>query len=694
MPQAKPLSLNSRASRPRDALPDNSTEARNDHSFGETAGILFCSLIFRLESILGNSDDKGSMVKTSKLLLTIASVLSLTVSLSGCKGGSKTGSHSSSTGSSSSSQDNSDNPIRQCNTTSPGPYKEIEVDGADLMQTRYAQGQYGGTLKRSLVMADPKTFNYWAAADASSRELANLMYASLLDSDPYNGDIVPALAKSVSMDPDQVTYTVVLRKGLKWSDGHPITADDVTYTWNTIIKGGYGNSSLRDVTTVDGKSPEVTKVDDLTIKFKTAKPFAPFIRYIGMPIAPKHVVEPIISGKDGRKAFDGFWGVNTKPEDFVTNGPFTLESYVPGQRVVFKRSKNYYLLDESKKPLPYLDRLTYLIVQDVQTNLLKFKGKEIDMTIVRCRDAGDLVKEAKALDFKLYDFGPGYGSTFITFNMNPRKNAKGKPYVDPIKSVWFNDVNFRQAINHALDRKNIVNNYFKGLGAPAFMAEVKGAPFTNSELKPFEKNVEEAKALLKKSGFTWDKDGNLLDKAGNKVEFDLLSTAGGTFYAFVGVSFKKDMEELGIKVNYSEINGNVLNDKVMQSLDWQAILFSLTGDPTEPNDSVNVYKSSGRLHLFDQRMPDEKGEITVTDARPWEKEIDELLEKGAQTFDKEERKKIYGRVQAIMYEQAPFVYTAAPKQIVGARNTLHNYDPTPLSQLGVGLHNLPEIWVK
>ncbi|HNM51710.1 MAG TPA: hypothetical protein PKN86_18470, partial [Candidatus Obscuribacter sp.] len=80
------------------------------------------------------------MVKTSKLLLTIASVLSLTVSLSGCKGGSKTGSHSSSTGSSSSSQDNSDNPIRQCNTTSPGPYKEIEVDGADLMQTRYAQG--------------------------------------------------------------------------------------------------------------------------------------------------------------------------------------------------------------------------------------------------------------------------------------------------------------------------------------------------------------------------------------------------------------------------------------------------------------------------------------------------------------------------------------------------------------------------
>ncbi|MBK9619132.1 MAG: hypothetical protein IPO31_08085 [Candidatus Obscuribacter sp.] len=589
---------------------------------------------------------------------------------------------------------NPDNPIQQCNSANPGPYKESTIGDAQVMLSRYPLGEFGGTLKRSLVMADPKTFNYWEAADTVSRELGNLMFASLLETDPYTGEIVPGLAESYTVSPDNLTYTVTLRKGLKWSDGKPITSADVVYTWNTLIKDGFGNSSLRDVTQVDGKSPEVKAVDDLTVTFKTAKPFAPFIRVLGLPLAPKHIVEPVTSQKDGQKAFHGLWGVNSKPKSFVTSGPFTLEQYTPSQRVEFKRTKNYYLFNEQNKALPYLEHLSYQVVPDVNTNLLKFKGKEIDMTTVRCRDAGDLAREAKAGNFKLYDFGPSFGSTFICFNLNQRKDKNNKPYVDPIKSAWFNDVNFRQAINHGINRDNIVANYFKGLGLPAFTAETPDAPFRNTELKPFARDINYSKELLKKSGFTWDKDGKLHDKNGNKVEFDLLTSAGGTFYSFVGTAFRTDMADLGIKVNFSEINGNTLNDKVMTALDWQAILFSLSGDPTEPNDSANVYKSKSRLHIFDQRLADEKNVTVANDVRPWEAEIDKLMEEGAQTLDKAERKKIYGRVQAILFEQAPFIYLAAPKTIVGVRNTVKNFYPTPLSQPNIGLHNLPEVWVK
>lgn len=623
-------------------------------------------------------------------LFTLASALLLTCSLSSCKTAETTGTDGSKPDKSATT--GNAGPIVKCANTALPATKEILDGEREVLASPYPAGQFGGMLRRSIVMADPKTFNYWAAADSTSRELASLLFSPLFDSDPNTGDLVPALAKSWKMDEDKMTYTVVLRKGVKWSDGKPFTADDVVYTWNKIIKEGYGNSSLRDVSSIEGKSPEVTKIDDYTVQFKTAIPFVPFFRVMGFPVAPKHIVEPVISGKDGRKAFDSLFGVNSK-EKFVTNGPYVLESYVPGQRVVFKRAENYYMLDENKKSLPYIETQVFSIVQDVQSNLLKFKGGEIDITPVRCRDAGDLVKEAEKLNFKLYDFGANYGSTFITFNLNQRKDPKsGKLYVDPIKSAWFNDVNFRQAINHAIDRKNVVNNYFKGLGAPAFTAATAGAPFTNDELKPFERNVEEAKAMLAKSGFTW-KDGKCFDKAGHAVEFDLLSSAGGTFYGFVGVAFKKDMEALGIKVNYQEIDGNLLQNRVLNSLDWQAVLFSLTGDPLEPNDSVNVYKSSGRLHLFDQRQQDKDGTIKVSDARPWEKEIDDLLDKGAKTFDKAERKKIYDRVQAVFYEQVPFIYIASPKQIVGVRNTLRNYDPTPLTQLGLGLHNLPELWI-
>ncbi len=590
----------------------------------------------------------------------------------------------------------SDSPIQKADSPNPGPYKNVTVDGAELRQGRYPAGVAGGKLVRSIIASNPATLNYWTANDTTSRELASLMYAGLLEIDAYTGDVVPGLAESFTVDPDGVTYTTKLRKGLKWSDGHPITAEDVAYTWNTIVKGGYGNSSLRDVTTVEGKSPTVTVVDELTNKFVTVKPFAPFVRMMGLPFAPKHIVEPIIKKADGRKLFGNLWSTESKPESFVTSGMFTLDSFVPSQRISFKKSKNFYTVGPDNKPLPYLERITYQFVPDVNTNLLKFKGKELDISTVRCRDAGDLVPRAKEGNFKLYDFGPGQGSTFIMFNMNQRKNPKtGKPYVDPIKSAWFNDVNFRQAISHTVDRQSIVSNYFKGLGDPTFSAQVSTSPFYNANLKPYSKDLTVAKEYLKKSGFTWDKDGNLIDKAGHKVEFDLLTAAGGTFYEFVGNAFQKDLKELGIKVNFSSIDFNILSNKLGQSLDWQASLFSLSGgDPLEPNDSANVYRSDSRLHLFDQRSPDANGVIKATDARPWETQIDKLLDKGATTFDKAERKKIYDEVQQIFYDQMPFIYLASGRTIVGVRNTLHNYVPTPISQPAVGLHNLEEIYVQ
>lgn len=590
----------------------------------------------------------------------------------------------------------SDSPIQQCAPAPPANYGAATIDGEEAVLGRYPAGQFGGSLVRSIIGSDPKTFNYWVSNDTGSRELCGLMFAPLLNTDAYTGAVTPALAASYKIAPDKVTYTTTLRKGLKWSDGHPITAEDVAYTWNTIIKEGYGNSSMRDVTTVDGKSPVVTVVDKYTNKFVTPRPFAPFERSLGMPIAPKHIFEPITKGKDSRKVFDTFWNINTKPESFVTSGPFTLERFVPGQRVQFKPTKNYYMFNSDKKRLPYLGHITYLIVADVNTNLLKFKGKEVDITTVRCRDAGDLVKDAAKLNFKLYDFGPSEGSTFLTFNMNRRKNPKtGKLYVDPIKSAWFNDTNFRQAINHVLDRKSIVDNYFKGLGTPAFGGMSPTSPFVNKNLKPFASDVKLAKELLAKSGFKYDKDGNLQDKDGHRVEFDMLMGAGGSFLPHVAQTLQDNLKSIGIKLNYQELNFNLLIDRVNNTLDWQAILFGLGGgDPLEPNESSNVYRSGGRLHLFDQRLPDDKGAINVTDARPWEKQIDALLDKGTSVFDRAQRKKIYDEIQEILYRESPMIYVASPKTIVAARNTIHNFSPTPFSQLPQGLHNIEEIWVK
>lgn len=586
--------------------------------------------------------------------------------------------------------------IQKVGMINAAPFKTVTVGGVEYRQTRFAPGQFGGTLVRSVVSSNPATFNYWQANDTSSRELAGLMFIGLIDSDPNTGDVVPGLAEKVTVGADKVTYTAKLRKGLKWSDGKPITSADVVYTWNTIIAGGYGNSSLRDVTTLEGKSPKVTAVDDLTVKFVTAKPFVPFIRLLGIPIAPKHVFEPITNKKDGHDLFSNVWSTTAKPSEFVTSGPYTLKAFVPSQRVEFVRTKNFMVADTKGTTMPYVQYVNYIFVPSPITNELKFLGKEIDLTPIRPAACSDFVKKAAAGNFKLYDFGPSQSSIFVAFNMNQRKNPKtGKPYVDPVKSAWFNDINFRQALSYAMDRQSVVKNYFKGLGEPSFYSMPVTSPFFNKSLKPYNRDLNKAKELLKKSGFSWDGAGNLIDKSKHKVEFDMLANSGSPFAEFFCGSFKEDLKALGIKLNTAQIDFNILGNKINESGDWETVMFGLSGgDPLEPNDSANVYKSDGRLHLFDSRFPDEKGKITVSDARPWEKRMDELFNKGAVTFDKTERKKIYDEVQQIMYDQAPMIYIATPKAVVAVRNTLHNYCPTPLSQQANGLHNLEEIWVK
>ncbi len=647
---------------------------------------------------------KGSFQNVFPQMLAL-SVVSLT-SLAGCGGGTTEQPQNASQNPSAQSQNPADqtkiggtvkkSALEDVNPTPPPQYKTVVIDGVEMRQGRYPNGKFGGTLVRSIVASDPKCFNYWAAADSTSRELTALMFPGLVATDPYTGDVIPDMAESFTIAPDRLTYTTKLRKGLKWSDGKPITAEDVAFTWNTIVAGGYGNSSLRDYTSVGGKSPIVKVVDELTNEFKTPVPFAPFTRTLGIAIAPKHVIEPIIKKADGRKAFNELWSASVDPKTLVTSGPFVLKNFVPSQRVELARTKNYYGVNQEGKALPYLDRVVYLIVPDVSTNLLKFKNNEIDSTIVRARDVAELLPAQKQGNYTLYSLGESAGTTFVMFNLNRRKDPKsGKPYVDPIKSAWFNDVNFRQAVNHVINRSNMVANYFKGIGFTAFSSEPKSSPFFNDQLAAFKPDESFSMSLLEKSGFKKNAQGNLVDKDGHRVEFTLISSSGGTFYEAIGNMIVDDLKKLGIKANFQMINFNILADKINNTLNWDAALFSLTGDPLEPHGGANVFRSDARLHLFDQRLPAENakdGKPVVTDARPWETELDELFDKGATTFDKAKRKEIYGQVQKIIYDQAPFIYTANSRVIVGARNTLKNFDPTALSQDVQGLHNLDEIW--
>lgn len=565
----------------------------------------------------------------------------------------------------------------------PDRQKNVTIEGVDYLQSQAPIGKFGGTLVASTIGEGPKTFNPFNSKDNISSLLSEIMYDGLLSTDAITGQPIPKLAKDFTVNGD--TYLIHLRKGIKWSDGKPITADDVVFTWQNIIFDGYGNTSIRDSIVVDGKLPTVRKIDDYTVAFKTPKPFAPFIRMLSSPIAPKHVFEPAV--KKGKPYFDTFLSTNANPNTFVTSGAFRLKEYVPAQRVVFERNPNYYIINKNDQKLPYLDKLVYLIVGDVNNEVLKFEGGELDTIGLQGANVARFKELEKHSDFKIYNLGPDTGTMFITFNLNNRKDEKGNYHVDPKKQRWFQDKNFRQAVDYAIDRKNMVLNIANGLGAPLFTAESLNSIFLNKDLPAYERNIEKAKELLKASGYTWSKKGHLLDKYGNHVEFDLYTNAGNTEREAIGVMVKQDLEDLGMKVNFKPIEFNSLVNKLVNTLDWDMVIMGLTGSPLEPNGGKNVWMSNGTLHMFNQRPAD----YTKDDRYPWEKEIDYLYTQGALATDLESRKKFYDKYQEIAYDEKPFVYIYSPLRISAIRNKFKNVYPTSLGGI---TYNIEEIYVE
>ncbi len=565
----------------------------------------------------------------------------------------------------------------------PAEQKNVNLNGVDYLQSQAPIGKFGGTLVASTIGEGPKTFNPFNSKDNISSQMSEVMYDGLLTINPVTGKYIPKLAKSYKIQ-NGTDYIIKLRRGVKWSDGKPITADDVVFTWRDIIFGGYGNTSIRDSVIIDGKLPEVYKLDEYTVKFVTPEPFAPFLSLLSSPIAPEHIYQQAV--KKGRAYFDTFLSTNADPKTFVTSGAFRLKEYVPAQRAVFERNPDYYMINTDNQKLPYLDKLVYLIVGDINNEVLKFEGGELDVIGLQGANVARFKELEKHSDFTIYNIGPDTGTMYLAMNLNTRRNESGDFYVDPIKQIWFQDKNFRTAVDYAIDRKNMVLNIANGLAQPLFTAESLNSIFLNKELKPYERNLEKSRALLKKSGYYWDKNGKLYDKFGHRVEFNLVTNAGNTEREAIGVMVKQDLEDLGMKVNFKPIEFNSLVNKLVSTLDWDMVIMGFTGSPLEPNGGKNVWLSDGTLHVYNMRLEKDKNSKRFD----WEKRLDYLFVHGALATDFNERKKFYDEYQEIIYNEKPMIYIYSPLRIYAIRNKFKNIFPTSLGGI---TYNLEEIYI-
>ena len=183
----------------------------------------------------------------------------------------------------------------------------------------------------------------------------------------------------------------------------------------------------------------VTALDDYTVECVLPLPFAPFLRSMGTAIYPRHILEPRVD--DG--TFADTWGIETDPTEVIGTGPFTITSYVPGERVVMQRNDDYWLKDDAGNSLQYLDQIVYDIVPDLETELAKFLAGEADMHGVLGEEFARLDALQGEGNFTIHRRGPAYGTTFMAFNMNRGQDPDtGQPYVQPERLEWFQNREF------------------------------------------------------------------------------------------------------------------------------------------------------------------------------------------------------------------------------------------------------------
>ncbi|MEZ2233677.1 ABC transporter substrate-binding protein [Microcoleus sp.] len=539
----------------------------------------------------------------------------------------------------------------------------------------------------------PATFNY--PLNQSAYSVFGYLNEGLINENGLTSELEPGLAESweVSKDGKKIVFT--LREGLKWSDGEPMTTDDIIFSYDKIYFNDKIPSGLKDTLRVgmSRQFPKLKKLDSRRVEFSVAEPFAPFIRYAGgIPILPAHILQESISNTDseGKPKFLSTWGTDTDPKKIVGNGQYRMLSYTPNQRVVLERNPYFWRKDTQGTTQPYIQQIVWQIIENTDTQLLNFRSGDLDSLDVQPEVFPLLKREEKRGKYTVFNGGPDTGSVFMCFNLNQGRNAQNQPFVDPIKSRWFATKEFRQAIAYGINRDAMTNNIYRGLGAPLHSPIPAQSPFYLSPkegLKTYNYDPKKAKELLLTAGFKYNDAGDLLDREGNKVRFTLLMAAGKKVREQMGTQIKQDLGKLGIQIDTQFLSFNTYVEKLRLTKNWDTYLGGFTGG-LEPHSGYNIWSVNGTLHSFNQGPQAGEPPIKGWKVADWEQKIDDLYVKASQELNEPKRKEIYAETQRIIAEQAPFIYMVNPLTFEAVRDRISG---VRYSAIGGAFWNLYEL---
>jgi peptide/nickel transport system substrate-binding protein len=513
--------------------------------------------------------------------------------------------------------------------------------------------------------ADATILNPILAPDAASYTVVNNLFLSLLSVEEFSGEIVGKIADSWTASEDGLTYTFNLRDDIYWTDGTPVTAQDVKFTYEAMSSDLVNTPHKGNVEMIES----IKVVDDYSLElvFRTLDCSVLYNFFLG--ILPSHMYAA---------DFSDIMSSPLNEEPMVTNGPFKFLEWVKDDHITLVRNDNYYL------GLPNLEGWIYRVFADNTAMLAAFLAGEVDLTNIGPQFSALIENEIDEGQpfIKKEFFNDGY--TFVGFNLADPENPQlgwidsdgdgvfqedDAPNLDQDPHPILSDALVRKAIAHSLDYTNIINEVVYGKGAPIAANVLPTINWAyNAELEPYAYDPVIAATLLDEAGWVLEGDEEVRTKDGELLSLSILTNAGNDARENIALFMQDNLNALGFDITLDILEwGTVVNQLMGQQFDM--VVMGWIGMGADPDDSA----------IWAYRYDDPGDGFNFISYYNQEVEEKVWQARAVKGCSDEERGELYKEVQAMIHDDVPYAFLYNPQGIMIWNTRLAEINPGPWS---------------
>ena len=479
------------------------------------------------------------------------------------------------------------------------------------------------------MLADVDSINPFTGILAESYEIFQLQYATLLSTS--SADFTPdsGLAESWEASADGKTWTYTLRPDLLWSDGTPLTANDVVYTFERILNGRYEQRNfgnyVRNITSV-------TAPDDRTVVMTTREP-SPIMERLMVYILPEHVWSSVDA-----KAVKSFANEPEPGETLVGSGPFLVVERRTGQFIRMVANDNYY------KGRPNVDELVFRVYNNPDALGQALVKGEIDIATGLTADVFSTLEGQEGITTYAGSYS---GFNELAFNMGAAL-TDGTPIGDG--NPHMQDQKVRLAISHAIDRQQMVDRILDGYGTPG--STIIPPLYSTLHVDPGTQGYDPALAnqILDDAGYAMGPDGVRIGPDGVPMKYRLFVRSDSDSSVKSGEYFKSYLAAIGIEADIKPVDENALFEIIGRG-EFDMFEWGWVVEP-DPDYQLSTFTCGKRSY-------EDGGEIyaDLSDSFFCNEEYDALYAQQAVTTDQAARAEIVKQMQQIIYDNVAYVVT-------------------------------------